>query len=135
MLQLPVIGSILKNTKGINDAIRRFLHQRAKTKQVNADWVVDKLREVVERSLGDIKPLLDSRGKPIVIEDDKGNKTYQYAYDSAGANSALKTLTKHQIIAPFFRETLEITEKSGLCDRMTRIRRAALDNQDKANSS
>ena len=54
--------NLLERT-GIKDAIRRFLRQRSIKMQVSADYILHSARELVERGLGNIKPLIDPATK------------------------------------------------------------------------
>lgn len=66
-------------------AVQLALAEREKRLELSADWVLMRLREVVERAMEAV-PVLDRKGKPI-----EG----QWTFDSAGANRALELIGKH----------------------------------------
>ena len=58
--------------------------EAAERAQINADWVLSNLVDVVERSL-QRTPVLDRKGEP----------TGEYQFNAAGANRALELISLH----------------------------------------
>jgi len=72
---------------------------RSERTQITQDWVLDRLQEVVERSM---------QHEP--VKDSQGNPTGEYTFQHAGANRALELLGKH---LGMFRERVEHTGPGG----------------------
>ena len=75
-----------------------------KRHEVTVDWVVKNIKEVAERCL-QVKPVLDKRGKPVLVETPDGEVAPAYVFDSSGANRSLELLGKH---IGMFSESLEL---------------------------
>jgi len=73
----------LKDVK-ITAEIKRLVDERAKRVEIDADWVVQRLIQNVQRGM-QLVPVLDSDGEPIG----------EYRYNGAVANKALELLGKH----------------------------------------
>lgn len=72
---------------------------RSKRTQITQDWVLDRLHEVVERSMQH-EPVTDRQGHP----------TGEYTFNAPGANKALELLGKH---LGMFRERVEHSGPDG----------------------
>lgn len=68
----------------VSRALEEGRRARAERVRVEADWVLDRLLDVVEKCMQDV-PVLGHDGEP----------TGEYKFDSAGANRALDMLMKH----------------------------------------
>jgi phage terminase small subunit len=64
--------------------VQELMAARAERTQLSADWVLDRLKEVAERSM---------QREP--VRDRSGKETGEYRFDSSGANRALELLGKH----------------------------------------
>lgn len=69
---------------------------------VTVDWIVDRIRENVERAM-----------QREVVKDTRGRKTGEYRYDGAVANKGLELLGKHK---GMFKENLNLTADQTLAD-------------------
>lgn len=90
-------AKLLRNSKVANYVDQRQAEIREKT-TVTQEWIVEKLKTVVERSLQE-QPVMkfDYDEKQLVQEtvlDDTGREIGVFTYDSAGANKALELLGK-----------------------------------------
>lgn len=74
---------ILKKTE-IQEALSEGFRERSERLGKDADWVVERLIENVERAMQSV-PVLDSQGEP----------TGKYVYQGAVANRALELLARH----------------------------------------
>lgn len=74
----------------VREAIEKAREQQAKRTLINADYVLNNLREVVERSM-QRAPVTNMKGEQII--DDEGN--HLWAFDAKNANRALELLGKH----------------------------------------
>lgn len=83
----------------IQEAIQTAKAQRNKRTRLKQSWVVDRLRENVERSM-QIVPVLDREGNP----------TGEYMYRGSVANKALELLGKH---LGMFVDRLNVNVKGG----------------------
>jgi len=77
-------GAQLLAKPSIQVEIRRLVAERAKRVEVDADWVVRRLVENVQRAM-QVVPVLDSDGNPIG----------EYRWSGAVANKSLELLGKH----------------------------------------
>lgn len=68
----------------VKGALDAAMAQRAKRVSLTADWVLDRLRENVERSM-QVEP----------VRDHDGNAIGEYAYQGSVANGALTLIGKH----------------------------------------
>lgn len=74
----------------IQKAIQAALRDRSERTQVDADYVIKNLTEIVERSM-QRAPVYDMRGRQ--VRDENGNNLWRF--DARGANKALELLGKH----------------------------------------
>jgi phage terminase small subunit len=74
---------LLANVK-VAARIRDLQAQRARRTAITQDWVLERLKQNVERAMA-AEPVLDHEGQP----------TGEYRYDGAVANGALKLLGQH----------------------------------------
>lgn len=78
------VGSENLTKPDIQAAIQTAMQERAERVQVDADYVIRRLYENVERAM-QVEPVLDDEGKP----------TGEYRYEGSVANTALGLLGKH----------------------------------------
>lgn len=77
-------GHELLKKPQVQAALAEARRARSARVQCDADWVLEKLRIVVERCLQEEE-----------VRDRKGNPTGMFVFDSKGANRALELLGKH----------------------------------------
>ena len=65
-------------------AVQKAMAERSKRVEISQDWVIERLRENVDRAM-QAKPVLDA----------KGNPTGEYTYQGHVANRGLELLGKH----------------------------------------
>ncbi len=68
----------------VAEAVRQAQAARSERTLMKADWVLERLRDVVERCM-QAEPVLDSEGAPTGI----------YKFNASGANKALELIGKH----------------------------------------
>jgi phage terminase small subunit len=83
----------------IADAVAAGIAERAKRTEITQDWVLERLKEVAERSL---------QHEP--ARDAEGNIVGDYSFQHAGANRALELLGKH---LGMFRDRVELGGPNG----------------------
>jgi phage terminase small subunit len=83
----------------IKRAIMEAIKERSDRVQLDADWVLARLKLISDRCCQEI-PVLDSNGKP----------TGEFKFDSAGANRATELIGKHLAM---FTDKLEHTGADG----------------------
>jgi phage terminase small subunit len=92
-------GRQLLGKTGVREAIDKGLSEKSKRCQLDADWVLMNLKQVVERCM-QTEPVLNRDGEP----------TGEYRFDSRGAARGLELIGKH---IGMFRDKLELTGKDG----------------------
>lgn len=92
-------GSRLLGNVKVREAVAEGKARREAATEVNAAWVLERLRENVERAM---------QAEPVVDRD--GNETGEYTYQGAVANRALELLGKHHGL---FGERVEHTGAGG----------------------
>lgn len=100
------IGHELLGKPHIQEAIAAQKAARAERVQVDADWILERLVENVERSMQAVE-VLDSKGKP----------TGEYVYQGNVANKALELLGKHH---GMFSDNVNLRTPDGLQVLVTR---------------
>ena len=78
------IGQENLNKPEIASALTAAIKNRSERTEINQDWIIERLVEVVGRTMQH-EEVLDRQGKP----------TGEFRFDSAGANRALKLLGQH----------------------------------------
>ena len=94
---------------GIKDAIRKFMRQRAIKMQVDADYILHAARELVERGLGNKKPLFDPQ---------TGTPTGEYVFDSNSVSKGLAVSMRHSTVSTEFTEKIQVTHKDKLSEKL-----------------
>ena len=112
-LSKPVIAAAISAAK----------RERAEATKIDAEYVLKRLHQIVERCLQEVKPALHSKTRQ-PMKDEDGNALY--TFNAAGANQALALLGKHTDVAAF-RDHLEISGGLSLVERLqqgrARVRR------------
>ena len=77
-------GARLLANVSVAQAVRQAQAARAERTQLTQDWVLERLRETVERCM---------QAEP--VRDSEGGSTGVYKFNAAGANKALELIGKH----------------------------------------
>ncbi len=77
-------GARLLANVSVAQAVRQAQAARAERTQLTQDWVLERLRETVERCM---------QAEP--VKDSEGGSTGLYKFNAAGANKALELIGKH----------------------------------------
>lgn len=93
------IGSQLLGKSRVKAAIIEAQKERAERVQLDADWVLARLKLISDRCV---------QGEPVL--DREGNSTGEWKFDSAGANRATELIGKHLAM---FTDKQEVTGKDG----------------------
>lgn len=95
-------------------AISAAKRKRAEATKIDAEYVLKRLHQIVERCLQEVKPALHSKTRQ-PMKDEDGNALY--TFNAAGANQALALLGKHTDVAAF-RDRLEVSGELSLVERL-----------------
>jgi phage terminase small subunit len=80
-------GSRLLAKIKVQESIQKAQEERSERTEIDQDWVIENLRNIVERCLQGVPVMTKSRGKWV--------ETGKWKFDSAGANRALEMIAKH----------------------------------------
>ncbi len=103
-LSKPVIAAAVSAAK----------RERAEATKIDAEYVLKRLHQIVERCLQEVKPALHSKTRQ-PMKDEDGNALY--IFNAAGANQALALLGKHTDVAAF-KDRLEVSGELSLVERL-----------------
>ncbi len=93
-----VEGSRLLTNAKVAAAISAAKRERSEATKIDAEYVLRKLHQIVERCLQEVKPALHSKTRQ-PMKDRDGNPLF--TFNAAGANQALALLGKHVEIRAF----------------------------------
>ena len=93
-----VEGSRLLTNAEVAAAISAAKRERSEATKIDAEYVLRKLHQIVERCLQEVKPALHAKTR-LPMKDKEGNALY--TFNAAGANQALALLGKHVDIRAF----------------------------------
>ena len=93
-----VEGSRLLTNAKVGAAISTAKRERTEATKIDAEYVLRKLHQIVERCLQEVKPALHSKTRQ-PMKDRDGNPLF--TFNAAGANQALALLGKHVEIKAF----------------------------------
>ncbi len=93
-----VEGSRLLTNAKVAAAISAAKRERSEVTKVDAEYVLKRLHQIVERCLQEVKPALHAKTRQ-PMKDKEGNALY--TFNAAGANQALALLGKHVNIGAF----------------------------------
>ncbi len=113
------IGSENLSKPAIQEAIAKAKIERSEATKIDAEYVLRRLHQIVERCLQEVKPALHPKTRR-QLKDDDGNALY--VFNAAGANQALALLGKHVSVAAFNKDRLEISGEISLVERLQRGR-------------
>jgi hypothetical protein len=80
-----VQANVLLKKPKVQQRIQELTEARARKADVSIEYVLTKLKTVVQRSLQEVRPVLDREGEPTGV----------YEYDSKGATGALKLIGEY----------------------------------------
>ncbi len=109
------IGSENLSKPAIQEAIARAKRDRSEATKIDAEYVLRRLHQIVERCLQEVKPALHPKTRR-QLKDEGGNALYNF--NAAGANQALGLLGKHVSVAAFNKDRLEINGEITLVERL-----------------
>jgi phage terminase small subunit len=78
--------------------------------EITQDWVLRNLKAVADRCM-QAAPVLDRKGKPVLVENAEGDVVPAYTFNSMGANRSLELLGKH---IGMFGDSLKVSGELGL---------------------
>lgn len=102
------------------DAVHEAIEKRAQKREINAQWVLDRAVQIVERTLQEVEPVTTMSGKQAL---DKETKRPLYKFDGKTATSALKLVGEH-IGIQAFKKQIEVSGKLDVAEILMRKRRA-----------
>ena len=110
-LSKPVIAAAVSAAK----------RERSEATKIDAEYVLKRLHQIVERCLQEVKPALHPKTRR-QLKDEGGNALYNF--NATGANQALALLGKHVDIGAF-KDRLEVSGGISLVERLQRGRARA----------
>ena len=82
-----------------DDLIKKYVEEHrivaAAEIGVTPDWWIVKQKEVVERCMQDVSPVIDRKGVPIETTNKEGEEVPAYIFNAMGANSGLTNIGKY----------------------------------------
>ncbi len=114
-----VEGSRLLTNAKVAAAISAAKRERSEATKIDAEYVLRRLHQIVERCLQEVKPALHPKTRR-QLKDEGGNALYNF--NATGANQALALLGKHVSVAAFNKDRLEINGEITLVERLQRGR-------------
>jgi len=93
-----VEGSRLLTNAKVAAAISAAKRERSEATKIDAEYVLQKLHQIIERCLQEVRPALHSKTRQ-PMKDRDGNALF--TFNAAGANQALALLGKHVEIRAF----------------------------------
>lgn len=99
----------LQQRPQVIERLAQLRQARTKRTQIDADFVLERLVETIERCRR-LVPKLDSHGRPIVLKDADGLGQPQFEFDAPGVYRGLELAMKH---LGMFVERHELTGKDG----------------------
>ncbi len=122
-----VTGSRLLTNAKVAAAISAAKQERSEATKIDAEYVLQKLHQIVERCLQEVRPALHAKTRQ-PMKDTDGNALY--TFNAAGANQALALLGKHTAVAAFeerVHHDHDMEVVAILQSARNRIRRPAID--------
>ncbi len=122
-----VEGSRLLTNAKVAVVISAAKRERSEATKIDAEYVLQKLHQVVERCMQEVMPALHAKTRQ-PMKDRDGNALF--TFNAAGANQALALLGKHTAVAAFedrvhLDSDMEVVEI--LQSARNRVRRPAID--------
>lgn len=114
-------GHALLKIPAVSAAIEAAMRARIEATSIDSEFVLRKLKEILDRTMAEITPALDRRGK--AIRDGDGNPVYKF--DAANALRSLELLGKHVAVSAFSENIRVDTDAEVIAALMAGRRRAA----------
>ena len=123
------IGSELLGKTRVATAIAAAKRARSEATKIDANYVLQKLHQIVERCLQEVKPALHAKTR-LPMKDRDGNALF--TFNAAGANQALALLGKHVEIRAFedrvmYDQDMEVVQ--ALQAGRNRVKRLSIDTE------
>lgn len=90
ILNFPEVAAFIDSVK----------HEAAETVNIDAAWVLSQAVKVHYRCM-QAEAVLDREGRPVLVEDGKGDLVPAYTFEHAGANKSLEIIGKHVDVRAF----------------------------------
>jgi phage terminase small subunit len=84
---------LLENVE-IKEAVEKSMQKRAEKVEVSADYVLKTIKDTIERCSQAV-PVLDKKGLPVLIENEKGEIVPAYTFQSMSVLKGAELLGKH----------------------------------------
>jgi phage terminase small subunit len=104
------IGSENLQKPDVAEAIAAARKARADRTRIDADYVLQTVRETVERCRQTVRPILDRKGEHVVTEDRDGSTALAYEFDSKGVLKGCELLGRNLML---WKDRVEHTGKDG----------------------
>ena len=122
-----VEGSRLLTNAKVAAAISAAKQERTEATKIDAEYVLRKLHQIIERCLQEVHPALHAKTRQ-PMKDKDGNTLF--TFNAAGANQALALLGKHTAVAAF-EDRVHHDHDMGVIEILqsaqNRVRRPAID--------
>lgn len=79
----------------IQAAIQIEIKEREKRTEITADYVLDTIKETVERCRQKVSPVFDKKGFPVVTEDRDGEMVFAFVFDAKNVLKGCELLGRH----------------------------------------
>lgn len=90
-------------------AVQTAMDERAKRTRITQDYVLQGIRDTVERCR-QAEPVLDRKGNPVLVETARGEMAPAYTFNAVGALKGYELLGKH---LKMFTDKTELTGSDG----------------------
>lgn len=111
---------LLKDVE-VSAAIQNALSERSERTQIDADYVLNTIKDTIERCR-QAEVVVDRSGENVMVETPTGELAPAYKFDSSGVLKGCELLGKH---LKLFTEKIEHTGKDGEAIKFTNTERAA----------
>lgn len=89
-----VTGARLLTNANVSAAVQAAMDERAERTELTADYVLDGIRETIERCQ-QVAPILDRQGNPVFVETPNGEVAPAFAFDAKNVLRGFELLGKH----------------------------------------
>ena len=105
-------GAYLLKDLRVRSYVDKMVQRAEAAAEVDASYVIANIKEVVERSMQAVRPVVDRQGNPVEVEGPDGELAQAYTYDASAALKGLEMLGKWQKLR-LFSESVELTGRNG----------------------
>lgn len=88
------IGSQLLRKTTIAAALQQAMNKRSKRVEITADYVLETIRDTVERCR-QVRPVLDRNGDPVMVETSDGKEVAAYVFEPNAVLKGCELLGRH----------------------------------------